>query len=94
MALKVLDMVRSKFLSLLNGIGTLLNAAPAEKDAKKGRGRKVTFPFNTLKRGNQKNRKKEIYSHKGSGYKGKGNVNTDAATFNRLRKEEHRGKQH
>lgn len=89
MAIKVLDKVRSRFLSLLNGIGTFLNATPAKAD-----GQKMNFPFSMIKRGNQKTRKKEVYGHKGSGYKGKGNVNTDAATFNRLRREEHRGKQH
>jgi hypothetical protein len=28
----------------------------------------------------------DVYSHKGSGYKGKGNVNTDTKTFNKPRK--------
>lgn len=38
--------------------------------------------------------KKEVYGHKGSAYKGKGNVNTDTETFNHPRKEVPHGRQH
>lgn len=38
--------------------------------------------------------KKERLNYKGSAYKGKGSINTDAATFNRLRKERPKGRSH
>lgn len=39
-------------------------------------------------------RKKGVLGHKGSGYKGKGSINTDATIFNRLRKEASHGRRH
>ena len=46
--------------------------------------------FNSIKRSFKKKNisqtKSESYSYKGSGYQGKGGVNTDAATFNKTRK--------
>ena len=38
--------------------------------------------------------KKERLNYKGSGYKGKGGVNTDATIFNRPRKAVPRGRRH
>ena len=46
--------------------------------------------YNSIKRSFKKKNisqtRSESYSYKGSGYQGKGGVNTDAATFNKTRK--------
>lgn len=93
MKANVLDNVRSRFLRALGAIGRFLNQLPErEFKSKAKQERPVSVKKNIPK--TRKGSFKEVYAHKGSGYKGKGNVNTDTTTFNRLRKDEPHGRYH
>ncbi|MCM2351524.1 MAG: hypothetical protein NDI69_15990 [Bacteriovoracaceae bacterium] len=93
----VLDNIRSKFLVVLQSVGNFLNRLPENKTWPRAKSERVDTP-NRNKKFFTKNEKKgipkEVYGYKGSGYKGKGNVNTDTATFNHPRKDEPRGRLH
>lgn len=94
----VLDNIRSKFLVVLQSLGNFLNKLPEQKTGPKTKSERIDTSKNKNKKFFTKNEKKgipkEVYGYKGSGYKGKGNVNTDTATFNHPRKDEPRGRLH
>lgn len=88
---------RQKFLSALNSLSNWLSKSPEKKTSStrqnqpSQRKKTTNAVYKNLK--DDKISSKN-YSHKGSSYKGKGNVNTDAAVFNKLRKDEPRGGVH
>lgn len=95
MKANILENIRARFLTALQSIDNFLNKEPEQKKPVGKLDTKTETPHKQVYSKNQKQgNKKEIYGHKGSGYKGKGNVNTDAATFNHPRKEEPHGKVH
>lgn len=86
---------RQKFLSALNSLSNWLSKSPEKTFSKKNTQTQKKKPKNAVYK-NLKNDKidSKDYSYKGSGYKGKGNINKDTATFNKLRKDEPRGRVH
>ena len=95
MKANILENIRARFLTALQSIDNFLNKEPEQKKPVDKLDTKTETPNKQIYSKNpNRGNKKEVYGHKGSGYKGKGNVNTDAATFNHPRKEEPRGKVH
>jgi hypothetical protein len=89
MELLLLDNVKKRFMDALNSIGILFN----KNNFGKGRVKNIiSSSFRDYR--NKFIRKKDVIGHKGSSYKGKGSINTDATIFNRLRKDRPYGKQH
>jgi hypothetical protein len=86
MKITILDNVRTRFINILSSIGNYLSREVTEK-------RQKYFPQLHTKFVKQ-HPPKQIYGHKGSGYKGKGSINTDAATFNQPRKDVGAGRSH
>lgn len=84
----ILDNLRIKFLDALNALENFVK----ERKSKKNFSHSRSLPQKLHKE--KKAQVNQVLDHKGSAYKGKGSANTDAVTFNRLRKEEHRGRQH
>lgn len=87
-----------QFTKKAMSLGKVLNQNPSKEEnlkAKK-RAQKIFLNMNDKKKiPVEKNQKiRDIYSHKGSGYKGKGNINTDSSVFNKPRKDIPTGKQH
>lgn len=82
-------------------LGSLINQTPTEEENRKVRPKKNvnpprTFPKPSLLELAKKKilKPKEVYAHKGSGYKGKGQINRDTATFNKPRKGLFPGRSH
>lgn len=86
MKITIIDNVRTRFIKILSSIGTYLSQEVTEKGQR-------YFPQLRTKFVKQ-HHPKEAYGHKGSGYKGKGSINTDAATFNQPRKDVGAGRRH
>lgn len=90
----LIERLLSRVGKVLISVGDLLNQNLNEQEKKKS---KKTFsnpnPFELKEKVNNFNKKiktkipKEVFSHKGSGYKGKGKINTGSTTFNRARKD-------
>lgn len=88
MELTVLDNLRKRFMDALNSMVIFL-----KNNFEKDRFKK-TISSSPLDYKDELVRKKDVLGYKGSAYKGKGRINTDAAIFNRPRKEEPHGRQH
>ena len=93
---KILDM-KNTFFTVLRNLSELINQTP-------DKGQKVHTPESSLLqkppfwarfksnrpvKDPQRGKQKEVYGPKGSGYKGKGSVNTSATIFNHPRKDFH-----
>lgn len=87
----IIERILSRIGKVFISIGDILNQNLSEKEKKKSK--KPSYnrnPFDLKERFNKKVKMKlpkEVYSHKGSGYKGKGKISTGSATFNRARKD-------
>lgn len=90
----ILENIRSRFLTALQSIENFLDKEPEQKKPVKKSDTKVETPKRVYSKKHNQGNQKEVYGHKGSGYKGKGKVNTDAATFNHRRKDEPHGRVH
>jgi hypothetical protein len=96
---KIFNYVFSKIEGTLIRIGNFINQNPTQGENDKANLSK-RFENNPLKgfkspkSKNDRFKTNEIYEHKGSGYKGKGRINRDAATFNQPRKGLFSGKKH
>ena len=91
--------VLSRIISTLEAIGKIINETPTAQEKKDIKSSPIqNQPLWKKKNDSLKPKKirvaKEVYGHKGSGYKGKGNINTDAATFNHPRKDVSHGRNH
>ena len=97
---RIIDYALRKIEGVLVKIGDFINQTPTVEENKKayvsksGNSFRFNFKMPTLDPKREKVKSKEIYSHKGSGYKGKGNINRDAATFNQPRKGLFPGRKH
>lgn len=96
----ILDNILTRMLNVLEGVGKFINELPTEEETKKmSTSPKLRRPLwkktktSTPKVLKQKP-SKEINTFKGSGYNGKGKINTDAATFNHPRKSVSQGRRH
>ncbi len=89
MELTVLDNVRKRFMDALNSMVVFFK----KNNFKKKRDKNI-ISSSPLDYSDELVRKKDVLGHKGSAYKGKGSINTDAAIFNRPRKEGPHGRQH
>jgi hypothetical protein len=89
MELTVLNNVRKLFMDALNAMAIFIkkNGLNTKREKKN-----ISTPSIDYK--DEVVRKKDVLGHKGSAYKGKGSINTDAAIFNHPRKEEPHGRQH
>jgi hypothetical protein len=80
MKITILDNVRTRFIKILSSIGNYLSREAMEK-------RQKYFP--------QLLHSKSVKQHPPKqSHKGKGNINTDAATFNHPRKDVGAGRRH
>lgn len=97
---KIVENILSRVEKALEGIGNFINQTPTPEENKKTlRSPGAVPPFETKRekdfpRKSEKFKSKEIYEHKGSGYKGKGKINTDTSTFNQPRKGISPGRKH
>jgi hypothetical protein len=98
MVKKIFGLIIGKLAKKAMLLGNVINQNPTKEEnlkAKKRSNNGPSFIKGKKKIPVEKNQKiKEVYSHKGSGYKGKGNVNTDTAVFNKPRKDIPSGKKH
>lgn len=86
--MNIFEMFKSKFLSTLDLVGKRINETPTKKRERKNQ--ISNFPFINMSKipfAKQIQKTKEFFGWKGSGYMGKGNVNTGTRTFNRPRKD-------
>lgn len=91
---------KNGLIFFLDAVGRVLNQNPTEEESKRvTHSPKMREPF--WKKFYEAHPKlvkqkapKKVYSYKGSGYMGKGNINTDAATFNAPRKGVSQGRRH
>lgn len=89
--MKLINNLKSVLTKILTKVGEFINQTPTEEESKKIK--KPNFSENPLDKNDRfpKHEKmkgiKQVYSHKGSSYKGKGKINTDSATYNRARKD-------
>lgn len=90
MQITALDNVRKKFMEALNAIGFFLQTDHVKKTKVKKHPKKTAPAFPHEKR--DEKLPQDDLDFKGSGYMGKGHINTDAAIFNRPRKEVPRGR--
>jgi hypothetical protein len=87
----ILEKILSRIGKVFISVGDVINQNLTEMEKKKMV--KASFSKNAPKVKENFNKKdkmiipKNVYSHKGSGYKAKGSVNTDSTTFNRARKD-------
>ena len=95
---KLIDFFFDKLERAVAKIGDIINVTPTIEENRKARSPKMMFnyPPNSFFKKSKKEKVKvhEVYEHKGSGYKGKGNINRDAATFNQPRKGLFPGRNH
>jgi hypothetical protein len=95
--MSIREKILKSFGKIAHKIGAVLNQNLTDKEKGKIKAANY-FQLNPKKIFAQPKKKKikiqkEIYQHKGSGFKGKGGVNTDAALFNRARKDIPRGRE-
>lgn len=87
-----IDRILTKLINGLESFGKFVNQNPTIEEAK----RITTSPLfkqpfwkklhTSIPKALKQRIHKDVYAHTGSGYKGKGNINTDSATFNQPRK--------
>ena len=94
-----LNTVITRLINILEAVGKVINQTPtAEEQARIKTSPTQREPLWKKKKESPKTERnlvaKQVYGHKGSSYKGKGNINTDAATFNHPRKDVSQGRRH
>lgn len=85
----VMNDLKDVFLKALNRLGNFINKNPELEGNVQKQGPVKDKVSRVQPKKAKKPIQKDVYGHKGSGYKGKGNVNTDAAIFNHPRKDVH-----
>jgi hypothetical protein len=98
--MKIVENILKKVERTLSFLGGIINQNLTKEENKKaysGQTNKFNFDgngnsFKISKK--EKEKPKEVYSHKGSGYKGKGSINRESATFNKPRKGLFPGRNH
>lgn len=81
------DDVKALFSKFFTRLGSIINQSPAKKEnVKTTSTSQVTKNENIHAKKENEPMPKDTYGYKGSGYKGKGNVNTDARVFNHPRR--------
>ncbi len=95
---KFINTVLKKIAQKANHFGNIMNQNPSKEQNLKAK-KRISFYQEPEKKKNkipvEKNQKlNDVYSHIGSGHKGKGSINTDSSVFNRPRKDIPRGRDH
>lgn len=100
MKLIILNNVITRMIKVLESVGRVINQNPTVKEAKNIKtSPTLQKPFwkkinASIPKALKQKPSKEVYNYKGSAYKGKGNINTDTATFNHPRKDVSQGRRH
>lgn len=94
-----LNTIIDRLITILEAVGKVINQTPSEEEQEQIKtGPSLNQPLWKKKSDSPQPERirvaKEVYGHKGSSYKGKGKINTDAATFNHPRKDVSHGRNH
>ncbi len=99
--MKIIRYIMKRLENVASFIGEQINQTPTREENRKASSTNrntgnffLDMKKSRLEAKKEKIKPKEIYSHKGSGYKGKGQINRDSATFNQPRKGLFPGRNH
>jgi len=99
--MNIISYVLKKIEKTASYLGSMINQNPSEEENRKVKAKRqgdrswIFRKPSVLELAKRKiSRPKEVYAHKGSGYKGKGQINRDTATFNKPRKGLFPGRSH